>query len=402
MADEDQVDVVIVGAGITGLAAADRLVRAGLTVTVLEARDRVGGRLLSIPAGSPAGSDPDHRLDLGATWFWPGEHRVAALIERFNLPIFAQHLDGDALYQDTSGTQRLDGNPIDVASGRFVGGAQTLAEAMATTLPADAVKLGHPVTAVTAAEAGNERGNERGNEADQSLSTGNIIVAGPWGAITGRQVVIAVPPALAAAAITFEPPLPDRLAGLAATTPVWMGAVTKVVAVYTKPFWRTVGLSGSAISHVGPMRELHDMSGPGGSPAALFGFVPGPAGGGRTVTAADVGQQLQAMFGDQAAEPLAITIMDWRDERWTSPLGVERLSAYQAFGHQRFQQPALDGRLHLASTETATESPGHIEGALASAERAAKAILEQESKPVTATSTVPEQEPTQPTTGSDR
>ena len=58
------VDVVVIGAGISGLAVADQLIRAGISVTVLEARDRVGGRLL----GSP--------FDLGASWFWPRESNV--------------------------------------------------------------------------------------------------------------------------------------------------------------------------------------------------------------------------------------------------------------------------------------------------------------------------------------
>jgi monoamine oxidase len=96
-------DVVIVGAGITGLALATRLVEAGADVVVLEARDRVGGRLLSVPAG-------DGAADLGASWFWADETRVHALVRRLDLPVHAQHLAGDALFQVSDGVQRLQGN----------------------------------------------------------------------------------------------------------------------------------------------------------------------------------------------------------------------------------------------------------------------------------------------------
>lgn len=57
----DQWDVVVAGAGIAGLAAADRLGAAGLKVLVVEARDRVGGRILTMP-----GLAPDHAIELGA------------------------------------------------------------------------------------------------------------------------------------------------------------------------------------------------------------------------------------------------------------------------------------------------------------------------------------------------
>ncbi|SED39710.1 Flavin containing amine oxidoreductase [Streptomyces melanosporofaciens] len=54
---------------------------------------------------------------------------------------------------------------------------------------------------------------------------------------------------------------------------------------------------------------------------------------------------------------------------------MRRRADHSLFGHPLYQQPALDGRLHWASTETATAHTGHIEGALASAERAAHDVL---------------------------
>jgi monoamine oxidase len=58
-------DVVVVGAGLAGLAAASRLVDAGAEVVVLEARERVGGRTLTLPAAD--GTPIDH----GGQWIGP-------------------------------------------------------------------------------------------------------------------------------------------------------------------------------------------------------------------------------------------------------------------------------------------------------------------------------------------
>ena len=193
------------------------------------------------------------------------------------------------------------------------------------------------------------------------------------GTTAAQHVVLALPPALAMHRIAFEPGLPERIASLAAATPVWMGAMAKVVVRYEHAFWRDIGLAGSAISHLGPMREIHDMSGPDGSPAALFGFVP-LTGASPLPDDQAVVDQLTELFGPGAASPLEITIKDWRTDPDTSPPGVGALQAYQTYGHPLFQEPAWDGRLHWASTETATDAPGHIEGALAAAERAVTAI----------------------------
>lgn len=142
---------------------------------------------------------------------------------------------------------------------------------------------------------------------------------------------------------------------------------------YPSPFWWEAGLAGAGVSHLGPLRELHDLSGPDGSPAALFGFAPGAAEA-PTVRAEDVVDQLVRMFGPRAAEPLQVLVQEWRRQPWTSPPGVEHLDAFALFGHPLLTRPALAGRLHWTTTETSTESPGHVEGALAAAERTVAAI----------------------------
>jgi monoamine oxidase len=119
------VDVAVVGAGIAGLTAAHALTAAGLGVTVFEARDRVGGRLLSSTHDGGA-------VDPGATWFWPDEPLVRTLTEDLGLAMFPQDISGDVLFEvDSRGAQRLAGNPLDVPSARLADAAQALALALA-------------------------------------------------------------------------------------------------------------------------------------------------------------------------------------------------------------------------------------------------------------------------------
>ncbi|MFD4433062.1 flavin monoamine oxidase family protein [Nocardia sp. NPDC058497] len=85
---DKSVDVVIVGAGTAGLVAARDLVRSGSEVLVLEARDRVGGRLLNaeLPGGSP--------IEVGGQWVGPTQHQVMALIEELGLRTYPTHHAG--------------------------------------------------------------------------------------------------------------------------------------------------------------------------------------------------------------------------------------------------------------------------------------------------------------------
>lgn len=335
----------MVGAGAAGLTATSILAERGVDVVCLEARDRTGGRLLSVQSDGGA-------LDLGATWFWPGERRVEQLVGLHELAVFDQHLDGAGVYDGPDGVVRMVGNPIDAPSCRYGAGAASLTDALTAQLPAGTVRLGEAVAGI-------------------DVDGDELVVSTTSGRISARQVIVAVPPALAVERIAFTPGLPGQVLAIAGETPVWMGVVTKVVARYAEPFWRDRGLAGAVFSAVGPLREIHDMSGPQGSPAALFGFTPG---GGVYPSSALV--QLARVFGPKAADPVELFVQDWSREQWTSPAAVARLTDYSRFGHPLFAQPVLGGRMHWASTETATEAAGHVEGALASGERAATAVLD--------------------------
>lgn len=127
-------DVIVVGAGFAGLSAAREVVRAGRRAIVLEARDRVGGRVYSttLPGGP--------WIDLGGQWAGPTQDHLNALLAEHRLPTFQTWSRGEHLVRVEGRTRRYRGTipRLGVLSLLSFAWAQFWLERMSKTVPLDA------------------------------------------------------------------------------------------------------------------------------------------------------------------------------------------------------------------------------------------------------------------------
>ncbi len=104
-----EADVAIVGAGLAGLVAARRVAAAGLRPQILEARDRVGGRLLNEPL------DAVNVVELGGQWIGPTQDRIAALAAGLGVGTFPTYDDGAKLLEVAGGRASYRGRLDEVS-----------------------------------------------------------------------------------------------------------------------------------------------------------------------------------------------------------------------------------------------------------------------------------------------
>lgn len=96
------VDVIVVGAGLSGLAAAKTLVAAGASVTVLEARERAGGRVHNIRSPKVGAV-----LDAGAEFVGPTQTHIGALAREYDVRTIRTYNAGDSIFVSRTGKQRV-------------------------------------------------------------------------------------------------------------------------------------------------------------------------------------------------------------------------------------------------------------------------------------------------------
>jgi monoamine oxidase len=339
-----QTDVLIIGAGLSGLAIAARLEAAGRDYLVVEARGRAGGRIL--------GKDG---LDLGPSWIWPRyQPRISRMIDRLALRTHVQFETDHILHETEGGIQALAYPRRYQDAARLAGGPSALIHHLTAVIPGTKIRLRADVEAL-----------DYSGDVLARLKDGRGVKA--------RQVVIAVPPPLVAN-WNHTPALPDALRTALTRWPTWMAPHAKISLRYAQPFWRTNGLSGAAISQVGPLMEIVDHSDDEAGTFGLSGFFGWPANvraGNADQLETQVLDQLTRLFGDEARQPLALHFKDWaRDLHTATPQDLGAAGGHPPYGDPAFAQGWMEGRLMFAGAETAAEHGGLIEGALAAAERA--------------------------------
>ncbi len=354
-------DVVVVGAGLSGLATAHLLTEAGLSVCVIEARDRIGGRIHSV-------TDPqsgDYVADLGPTWVWPAfQPVVSQWLDRLDVATFEQYVKGQAILDGgPDGAPQQLRLPDQDGLQRIKGGPQALINALWSRLPPDATMLGTVVSSVQCT---------KDDTVHIRCTDGTSLHCG--------SVVLATPPRIAAPLIRDIADLTPGLPSALERMPTWMAPHAKLVATYDTAFWRPRGLSGRIASRDGPIVEAHDHCSEDGTTAALFGFLGWPAHMrtelGPTVLETQVREQLTRCFGADSPAPTNIFIEDWAQQPCTTaPSDLSGPSMHPDVGPEILRQRHLNGRLVLAGAEVAARSPGLIEGAFVAAEHAATLLV---------------------------
>ncbi|BCG92543.1 flavin monoamine oxidase family protein [Mesorhizobium sp. 131-2-1] len=417
----ERTGVVIVGAGFTGLTAALEFKRAGIDFLVLEARDRVGGRVEATRNGL------GELIDRGGQFLCEDMPELMALAKARGKTFVETYVDGDFITHPSMSVDQAERTYVTAMAIRdrmnriepddpaiagltvadWLQRQQDAADAKAAfrsmieglwCLALDKLPLWYLIdndrritnevpelqyflreTMQSLAEdlAGDLGGRLLLNEPVIRIERRppGVRVVSSSGAITAREVLVALPPAMASK-LDFQPALP---ASLKKALGVWeSGAVVKILVRYPKPFWRERDLSGMVMWRDMPGLFACDASKDAGH-AALVVFIGGPLAlhcrkAGAEALRAEVTAKLVDALGPDAADVLDFSQRDWTDDRWSGGAYSDLIVDVTARNAER---TILAGAppVHFASSEVSPSFPAYVEGAIVAGRIAAAKIL---------------------------
>ena len=425
-------DTIVVGAGVAGLTAARLLTRHGRRVLVLEARDRVGGRVVT---------DRRYGLatDMGASWIHGiTDSPVAAAARAF----------GMRMVEYTVGGYQPDSRPIayygpdgarlsDAEAHRFAEDIRTVDATLVEVIAASDPDASYrDVTEqALAAQAWDTERTQRVREYlehrseeqygawiedlaahgldDDSIDGDEVVfpdgydvlprrlaegldvrlthdvervrwtsdgveVTSDYGTVTADTAIVTVPVGvLQSPEFAIEPPLPDPVAG--ALRRLRMNAFEKVFLRFRTKFWDD-GVY--AVRQQGPearwWHSWYDLTALHGTPTLLT-FAAGPAAGetrdwSEDEIAESVLVQLRRIYGDRVERPTHVHVTDWQDDPHSFGSYAYMTVGSTTQDHDVLATP-IGGVLHLAGEATWTDDPATVPAAMYSGHRAAQNVL---------------------------
>ena len=338
-------EILIIGAGLTGLLLAYKLKKKGVSIRVVEARDRIGGRIHTLL------SNNETPIEMGATWFNAQHQELLTLLEELELPIFKQFMQGIALFESTPNTppQQIQLPSDQQASYRIQGGTATLIHTLAEFLDPEELSIDQKITHINHL-----------NDHYEVLTENN--------AYCSKLIVSTLPPRLLINTIQCTPPLPSDIVKIASKTHTWMGESIKFGVAFSKAFWREKGFSGTAFSNIGPITELYDHSNIENSSFALKGFLQNDMFRyTKEERKSKVLAQLLRLFGEDILEYITYEETVWKEELYTSIDAKEFIFPNQNNGHPIYLNGLFNNTFFIGGSETSPQFGGYMEGAVRSA-----------------------------------
>ena len=343
--------VLILGGGLSGMLIAWKLEETRIPYVLLEARERLGGRIHSVNL------DGGGTLDFGATWFADKHHHLLSLVRSLGIP-YEKQFQGTKVLYEYHHSQRMveeirlpeQAEPSYV----FSKGTSSLIAAIHSRLDPINIFLQEPATSL-------------------HLDSRQWIVKTNRRSFTTSFIVNTLPPDLFINTLKISPKVPKELQATSETTHTWMGESIKAGLTFDKSPWRDQKV-GSMFSQIGPFMEWHDHIHQGSKAKILKGFIDPRF---HHLSAAQrkssVEKQLKLLFPQLQA--LSYHELDWQKEVYTFYPHPQSVFPHQNNGHEVLRKPYLEGRLYFAGTETADSYPGYLEGAVARAKEVGNILL---------------------------